>query len=125
MTFRTAPVTTTCNVVACAVFGAAAVLTATLANAKLIHPLLFAMGAIGFATNLRRTLDPIAAAVAKVAQFACLVEFVGFTVGMTTMWHVGTISAAADHWWVSAALWGLLTICFAGFVLSAVAGRSE
>jgi hypothetical protein len=125
MSFRSAPVTTTCNVVATAVFGAAAVLTAMLPNANPIRPLLFGVGAVGFAANLSGTLDPLAVAAARVAQLACLFELLGFTVGMTLMSRAGTISAAADQWWVSPALWGLLTISFTAFVLSATARRRD
>ena len=125
MSLQSAPVRTTCNAVATAVFGAAAVLTAMFPNANPFHPFLFAMGAIGFALNIERTLTPIAFAVAAVVQVACLFELLGFTVGMTLMARVGIISAQADQWWVSPALWGLLTICCAAFVLSALARRAE
>ena len=125
MTSRSQFLTKSCNAVATAVFGAAAVLTMLFSDGNPLQPLLLALGATAFGATIDRTLSPPAFAAAAVVQLACLFELLGFTVRMTTMAQAGILTSQADRWWVAPALWALLTICCAAFVLSALGRRGE
>jgi len=83
------------------------------------HVLLFAAGAVAFASNLQEPLHPIVRAVATLVQTICGFEVFGFSVGLTVLAFTGTPGWGAPPWWSLVLAWGMFFVCVGAFVPAA------
>jgi hypothetical protein len=115
--FGLTPIAAFCSLVSAAAFAVLPVLSIASPTFNPAHPWLFPIGAVAFASNLRRSLHPAVRALAAVAQAFCVFELLGFSVAVSLMpWARGW---RADDWWLPVTTWILLCVCLRALFWSA------